>query len=369
MVEVPSDEPKAVVIDRQVFDQTLSQRAVAEGVDVLTGRRFCEFDRSNGKVKVRLEGPEGETFMSSPLLVGADGYKSRVAKNAGLGPCRESVRGIQVDLDFKLDDQAKVEVYVGKSVAPGFFGWVLPCGERTRVGLCVSPGNGPPSKYLSALLERRGLEKAPRDRLFSGAIPIGPPDRTVADNVMLVGDAAGMTKPLSGGGIFTGLRAARLAARTAMQAMEENDTSMKFLSAYEREWRAEIGKELERGALIRKVYLGMTDKKLDELGRMIDRDDVKEVMTTGEYRSPLQASISHAEDAPLAHKVLSWDHRHPHPARAKAIIPWALEAGVQLAKIPRAQAEAFRKKLARHGDGPQGPPDLRPRRPCPHPPA
>lgn len=285
-VEVPSDEAKAVVIDRRRFDEVLSQRAADEGADVLTGHRFEGFARAGGKLKVRLDGPQGEVFVTTSVVVGADGYKSGVAKAAGLGPCKEVVRGIQADLDLRLEDQATVEVHVGRDVAPGFFAWVLPCGDRTRVGLGVSKDHGTPSGHLASFLKRRGLDGAKRDRLISGAIPIGPPKRTVADNVMLVGDAAGQAKPLSGGGLFTGMRAARWAAQTAVEAIDGNDLSERSLSAYEERWRADIGKELERGLLIRKVFVGLTDKKLDEVGRMLDREDAKAVLATGDIDYP-----------------------------------------------------------------------------------
>ncbi len=286
MLEVPSDEAKARVIDRRRFDELLSDRAVGAGARMLTGHRFEGMARIEGGLKVRLRGPEGERFLTTPLLIGADGYRSGVAREAGLDPCREVVRGIQAELDVRLEDQEKVEVYLGKNVAPGFFAWVLPCGDRTRVGLGVSDGNGTPSGYLKALLRRRGLDGAPRISLNAGAIPIGPPKRTCADNVMAVGDAAAQVKPLSGGGLIIGMSAARIAARTAVEATTAGDLSERSLSSYEDAWRADIGREVERGMLIRKVFVGMTDKKLDAAGRMLDRDDAKEVLATGDIDFP-----------------------------------------------------------------------------------
>jgi len=285
-VEVPTDEAKAVVIDRQRFDQLLARRAEEEGAEILTGHAFRGFARAGSALKVRLDGPDGERFLTTSLLVGADGFRSGVAREAGLGSCKEIVRGIQVDLDLRLEDQGTVEMHVGRNVAPGFFAWVLPCGEYTRVGLGVSKDHGAPSAHLAAFLKRRGLDGVKRRQLFAGAIPIGPLKRTVADNVMVVGDAAGQVKPLSGGGLFTGMRAARFAAQTAAEVMDEGDLSEKALAAYEARWRADIGKELERGLLIRKVFLGMTDKKFDEVGRMLDREDAKAVLATGDIDYP-----------------------------------------------------------------------------------
>jgi geranylgeranyl reductase family protein len=285
-VEVRTGETKAVVIDRAEFDRLCCERAEREGADFLAGHEFKGFSREGQRVQVKLKGPEGEKELTADLLIGADGYKSRVAKEAGIGPAKEVVRGIQVDLDIAMEDQAVVEVLIGRKVAPGFFAWVLPCGDFTRVGLGVSSNNGAPSKFLSALIKSKGLEGARRLRMISGAIPVGPPRHTYADNILIVGDAAAQTKPLSGGGLYTGMRAAKWAALTAEEALEEKDIGAKRLSQYEARWRADIGKELDRGLLIRKAYVGLTDKKLDEIGRLLDRDDARAVLATGDIDNP-----------------------------------------------------------------------------------
>ncbi len=305
-LEVRSGETKAVVIDRVKFDRICSSRAEEEGADILTGLEFKGFQRDGRRLRIKLKGPNGPEELSTDLLVGADGYKSRVGKEAGIGPPREVVRGIQVDLDVRMDEQSLVEVLIGQKVAPGFFAWVLPCGDFTRVGLGVANANGAPSKYLSALIKQKGLEGAERLRIISGAIPIGPPKRTYADNILIVGDAAAQTKPLSGGGLYTGMRAARWAAMTAVEAIKEKDLSAKRLSEYEARWRADLGKELDRGLLIRRAFVKMTDKKLDEVGRLLDRNDAKVVLATGDIDYPSKIA------SPLLRAVPSIIKFSPH---------------------------------------------------------
>lgn len=284
-LEVRTKEVKAVVIDRTRFDRRCCERAEREGADILTGHEFLGFEREGKRLTIKARGPDGEVAIGADLLVGADGYKSRVGKISGLGPARDLVRGIQVDLDLRLEDQSMVEVHIGQKVAPGFFAWVLPCGDFTRVGLGVSPGSGTPSSYLTAFLKKRGLD-AERLRTMSGVIPLGPPKKTCADNVLIVGDAAAQTKPLSGGGLYTGLRAARWGAMTAVDALKDGDLSSKRLSEYDAKWRADIGKEVDRGLLIRKVFVNLTDRKMDDVCRMLDRPDAKGVLAGGDIDYP-----------------------------------------------------------------------------------
>ena len=284
--EVRSNDTKAVVIDRGSFDRHCSERAEMEGADIFTNREFVSYRREGRRLSLTLNGPEGLETITTDLLVGADGYKSRVSEQAGIGPAKEQIRGIQAELDMRMDEQTLVEILVGRNVAPGFFAWILPCGDVTRIGLGVSHEHELPIHYLNALLKKRGLENVKRKDLISGIIPIGPPKRTYADNVLIVGDAAAQTKPLSGGGLYTGMRAARWAAVTAVDAVEEKDLSAKRLSEYDERWRSDIGRELERGLMIRRVFTGLTDKKLDDVGRMLDRDDAKEVLASGDIDYP-----------------------------------------------------------------------------------
>jgi len=285
-MEVRSNETKAVVIDRGKFDRHCCERAELEGADILTGREFVGFQREGRKMMLTLNGPDGLETMTTDLLVGADGYKSRVGEQAGLGTAKEHIRGVQVELDMRMEEQSLVEILVGKNVAPGFFAWILPCGDVTRVGLGVSQDGEAPVHSLNALLKKRGLDKVGRKNIISGIIPIGPPRKTYADNVLIIGDAAAQAKPVSGGGIYTGMRAAKWAALTAVDAVEEGDLSAKRLSEYDDRWRSDIGRELERGLMIRKVFTNLTDKKLDDVGRMLDREDAKEVLATGDIDYP-----------------------------------------------------------------------------------
>jgi flavin-dependent dehydrogenase len=82
------------------------------------------------------------------------------------------------------------------------------------------------------------------------------------------------------------MRAARWAALTAVEALKARDLSARRLSEYEDRWRADIGKKLDRGVLIRRAVVKMTDRKLDEVGRLLDRDDAKEVLATGDIDYP-----------------------------------------------------------------------------------
>jgi flavin-dependent dehydrogenase len=95
------------------------------------------------------------------------------------------------------------------------------------------------------------------------AIPLGPARDFVADRVMLVGAAAGQTKPTTGGGIYLSVRAAQLAAAAAARALEEGDCSCRALAEYERAWHRLEGHEVLVSHWLRRLYLGFADRELD----------------------------------------------------------------------------------------------------------
>jgi digeranylgeranylglycerophospholipid reductase len=285
ILSIVSDVTKALVVDRRAFDIICVDRA-ASHAEYLRGERFVTFRRNNSGIEVDLDNKDGKRTVSAQLVVGADGYKSQVGQIAALGKCKEFVRGIQVDIDHQMQHQEVIDVFLGNKVAPGFFAWQIPCRSFTRVGLCVGEGYGAPNEYLAPLLKSIGLADAKRLAVVSGIIPIGPPARTYADNVIIVGDAAAQAKPLSGGGLFPGLVAARCAAETAIEAKAEQDFSARKLRAYQDRWKEEVGKELDRGGLIRKAFVTMSDRQLDDAGRLMDQPHMVEILATGDIDFP-----------------------------------------------------------------------------------
>jgi flavin-dependent dehydrogenase len=80
-----------------------------------------------------------------------------------------------------------------------------------------------------------------------GTIPIGIRNHACSAGCIIVGNAAGFPKPISGGGICTGVRSAYHVASAAIAACESGDSLDTTLSEYGKRWRADFGGELELG--------------------------------------------------------------------------------------------------------------------------
>jgi flavin-dependent dehydrogenase len=172
---------------------------------------------------------------------GRHGPRSRVRREVGLPDPDELLHGV-LGFDPDPDHEAFVDVHL---TVPRFFAWRIPRGDAgVEYGLAARPGADVGERFES-LVDAYG---ATVDRRCSGAIPVGPPDTVTSDRAFLVGDAAGQTKPFTGGGIRYGM----VAADCAAEAVDPEDPST--LDDYEAAWRAELGRDIRLGALVRRAY-------------------------------------------------------------------------------------------------------------------
>ncbi len=283
---------RAYVLDRSHFDRIMFHKAVDEGAVPRVGASVRSVAHAGGTVTCEVRDDSGMHHVQSRLLIGADGYKSICRRAARLPPPKHMLTGIQVDLKGAELDSDFVELYMGTKVAPGFFAWAIPAGDLARVGLCTWDSEDLPAVYLKKLLSRPQFAKARKVSTASGKIPIGPGKTAVRGRVMLVGDAACHAKPLSGGGVFTGVRGGELCADVVIRHLEGQGEVE--LDEYDRLWRDEFGKELSRAFRIRRVFVNLSDKKIDRALRIFAEPEIKSLLERSgdiDYPASLSSSV------------------------------------------------------------------------------
>ena len=296
-LELEAKATRACVIDRAQFDKTMFHEAVDAGAIPKLGTSVRNlYLRDQGIVaELRAEGRREE--ICADVIVGADGYKSICRRAARLPAPKHMLTGIQVDLKGVDLPSDFVELYFGKNIAPGFFAWAIPAEDITRVGLCTWDADLAPAVYLKKLLARPDLAKGRRVSLSSGKIPVGPGKTAARGRIALVGDAACHAKPLSGGGVFTGIKGAELCSGVIHDFLSDGHSS--DLTRYDALWKDEFGKELSRAFRIRKVFLNLTDKKLDKALRIFAEPDVRRLLERqGDIDYPASLSSSVLKLAP-----------------------------------------------------------------------
>ena len=257
---------RAYVVDRARFDMMLFERAVDQGASAMSGAKAVSVGQGDDGVSVSVESGDGLVEVSCAVAIGCDGYRSATRKATGLPPAKHMLTGIQADLVGVEIDPESVELYLGSKVAPGFFAWAIPAGETARVGLCTWDAEHAPAVYLKKLLARPEFAKAKRVSSSSGMIPLGPGRTARSGRILLAGDAACHAKPLSGGGVYTGIRGAEFCVECARSFLGTGEEAA--LERYDPLWKEAFGKELTNAFRLRKVYVSLSDKKMDKALRV-----------------------------------------------------------------------------------------------------
>ena len=289
-------DPLGFVCARTVFDEVVYQAAVGAGVTVWQGEvqdllwedgRVAGVQlRTKGGKERRTNGAEDadDLELRAPLVVGADGAYSVVARRlgmtqlderhycAGLRAYYQGVTGFH-DGDF-------LEVHFLDEVIPGYF-WIFPLpggGANVGVGM-LSRALKKRGVNLKALLDVCVAHPRFRDR-FAGArrlgavkgwgLPLGSRPRPMAgDGWLLVGDAASLIDPFSGEGIGNAMVSGEQAAQWAVRAAEAGDFSKAFLKGYERDVLHYLRGELRLSHAMQRLlgWKGLLNLVLRKAGR------------------------------------------------------------------------------------------------------
>lgn len=247
---VERSKPVAAVVDRPLLEQLLFEE-VARKAEVILGARVQPELLGTGRPVVVATGVSGLARSRGGYVLPALQYDYLLSQSCGCD---------------------HVYVFLGSQFSRGLFAWAVPLSEKVyRVGL-ASKGNV--LLRLESLLKRlhslTGCAK-PERRLavYGGAVYTGGMlDRLVRGNMILVGDAAGQTKPTTGGGLVY----LSVAARELAEAVSAGE-----LGLYERAVRRELGAEMSVQLLLRRFLNSLDDKALERLMLQVKKLGLEEL--------------------------------------------------------------------------------------------
>src|SRR5262249_55508932 len=153
--------------------------------------------------------------------------------------------------------------------APDGFSWAVPVnrpeGPCVRIGVMAArDAPGCYARMFERIRDSWGIlrgQAPPRQKI----LPLGTIDRTVATRLIAIGDAAGLVKPTTGGGIYYSILSASLAAEVAIDALRSDRLDAGALSTYERAWRRRLDDEFDAQHALRRVASRLPDPAIDDL--------------------------------------------------------------------------------------------------------
>jgi digeranylgeranylglycerophospholipid reductase len=265
-VSVETDRIQAAVIDRGDFDASLAQEAIEAGARVMCGSRVEHVSVDAHGVDVTL-GSDVQSIERARACVLACGAAYRFNRALGLGVPGTLVQSAQAEVPFP--GAPGVDVYISRELAPDGFGWVVPF-ERgsvthARVGImCSDQARARFGTLVERVWRERGLGgPLPEPRLK--VLPLAPVSRTYADRVLAVGDAAGLVKPTTGGGIYYSLLSGALAGDVLGEALTGNSLLATALQRYETLWKDRLGPDIRAGLTFRRLAARLDDRAVRAL--------------------------------------------------------------------------------------------------------
>lgn len=274
-VLVDADRVNAAIVDRSMFDQALADVSRAAGAELRSSARVRTVAIGDGEVTVSVDGDTDPITARACVL--ACGANYRFNRQLGLGVPRAFVQSAQLELPFAGPDH--VEVHLGRAVAPRGFAWVVPFQRAgvpfQRLGLMADARAGSLFRGFAAQLRARfeiGGTPWPEPRLK--ILPLGPVAKTYGPRLLAVGDAAGLVKPTTGGGIYYSLISGQFAADTLDEALRTGDLRESRLRQYETRWRDRLGSEIRIGLAFRMLASRLNDRGIDSLVELARIDGI-----------------------------------------------------------------------------------------------
>lgn len=282
-VDMPTGEGFVGMIDRDIFDEWLRERAAASGATRRIGTyEQLEREADGATIVCFREGRGGELLrVRTRAVIGADGARSAVARQEIKGgdkvPCvfayHEVIRAPAEGQDGY--EGGRCDVFYQGELSPDFYAWIFPHGETASVGVGSANKGFALRGAVKTMRDRGGLQACETIRSAGAPIPLKPLRRW--DNgrdVLVTGDAAGVVAPASGEGIYYAMTCGRRAAEAVGAFLDTGNP--KALSLARRRFMREHGKVFWVLGMMQYFWYS-SDKRRERFVKMCDDPDVQQL--------------------------------------------------------------------------------------------
>jgi flavin-dependent dehydrogenase len=269
--EIPAEKQSVIVVDRRGLDKQIARQAQDSGAEIRTRCSFKTLSKNQSTYIVKTS--DGE--IECKYFVDAKGLGSlKDASNNGI------LASAQFEVYANWIDGKTVEILFDSDRYPGFFVWIIPTGDgKGKIGVA---GKGINTLVaLNEFINSRGKKYSIIRKIFAPIWIGGPRPPFVQERTLVVGDAAGQTKPTTAGGIFSCGMAGILAGKAISKAIENNDNALLF--EYEKSWKSMFWKEFNAMLLARKVLERLDNKSIDSIFSSLSKSAINDVSNFSDF--------------------------------------------------------------------------------------
>ncbi len=228
-----------------------------------------------------------------------------------MGRPKEMMIGFQIEVTGYEGDEGRLDMYTGRDIAPGYFAWAIPSGDSTRIGTWSRADllNGFSCEDLIDRLKSKKLwnhrfENITEIGRFVGPVPSGFVKKPMIERVALFGDAAGVCKPTTGGGIGPGFNQVDLLVPILSKSIINNDLSDIKMKKHSKLLKSMISDQKRKKGLRDAFLSESNDDELNEIFSVWSRPEVIELINeVGEIENPIPLGIRMLKEIPEFRKL------------------------------------------------------------------
>tara|TARA_B100000029_G_scaffold508820_2_gene596591 strand:- start:650 stop:1858 length:1209 start_codon:yes stop_codon:yes gene_type:complete len=297
---------KTHIVCRKMFDEGVVKKAISSGSRIWINSRPTDAKHIDGGIQIEIDRAGDKVTVQAALLCGADGVHSWVRRKFKMGYPKELMVGFQAEVVNYQGSEGLLDMYTGEEVAPGLFAWVIPSGKSWRIGVWARPkdlgGRSCEELYESLIAHPLWKDRFANSRevaRFCGPLSCGVVSNPVKERIALFGDAVGLCKPTTGGGIGPGFKQVNLMADGLVDAVKNDKLSLSNLKKIAKPLK-NMKKEQKRARILRNLYL--TDCNDDELEKTFStfaKPKVIEMINQyGDIEKPVALGIRMLKEVP-----------------------------------------------------------------------
>ena len=254
------------IVNRSAYVSSIAEKAKANGAKYILGKTVTGIYNNTSPACVEYKEGGIRQSLNCKVVVIATGFNSSFPTMIGLPNIKTKGYMIGAQAEVSLPNPTDTQVYLGSKISPGSFGWLVPLNDSNcLVGIASrNKLNGHMSTFLDHL-QQSGKINSSDVKVEKWGIPIKPISKTYANRTLVIGDAAGFTKPTTGGGIYYGILSGEISSNTINKCFESNDFTESSMKNYETEWKKKLGNELKVGYYARSIFEKLSDSQIEKL--------------------------------------------------------------------------------------------------------
>ena len=304
---------RTYVVCRKLFDEAVVKQSMISGATLWLNSKPISAEAHSEGVDLLIARDGNEISISTKLLIGCDGAHSWTRRFFKMGRPKELMVGFQTEVVGYQYRKRWLEMYSGSEIAPGFFAWVIPSGnDSCRIGLWSTAdrldGRSIEECYANLLnhplwKERfAGIKETAR---YCGPVPSGMIRKAYKNRVLLIGDAAGMAKPTTGGGIGPGFEQINGIVDRLSTAVSHNLLSEDELKSIAKSHFEKMRKEQNRARSLRNLLVSdCEDEELDSHFEQFAKPEVIQLINAiGDIEKPVPLGMALLKKVPAFRKL------------------------------------------------------------------